>query len=95
MKIIPIMSEDELTKFYLQNCKQDSFLKFLYEECNKRLICLSEMESNIDFGLFIESRDIFVIYVLSKYGFTLSQVNLINYFCNLNNLDFYSVFGNL
>lgn len=65
MKIIPIMSEDELTKFYLQNCKQDNFLKFLYEECNKRLICLSEMESNIDFGLFIESRDIFVIYVLS------------------------------
>lgn len=95
MKLIPIMSEEELTKFYLQNYKQDIFLKFLYEECNKRIISYYETESSVYFGQFIESRSIFNNYILCKYGFMLSQVNLTNYFCNLNNLDFSSFYGNL
>lgn len=87
MKLIPIMNEDELTKFYLKNCKHDIFLKYLYEECNKKLISYYESTSNIDFGKFIESRSIFNIYVVSKYNLMLSEVNLTNYFCNLNRLD--------
>lgn len=93
MKIIPIMSEEELTNFYLQNCKQDIFLKFLYEECNKKLISYYESESNIDFGKFIECRGIFSNYVICKYGFMLSPVNLTKYFCNLNHFDLQAFFG--
>lgn len=89
MKLIPIMNEDELTKFYLKNSKQDIFLKYLYEECNITLISFYESETDIEFlyGKFLESRKIFNIYVVCKYDVTLSQVNLTNYFCNLNHID--------
>lgn len=87
MKLIPIMNEDELTKFYLNNCKHDLFLKYLYEECNIKLISYYESESNIDYGKFIESRKIFNIYLNSIYDISLAEVNLTNYFCNLNHID--------
>ena len=87
MKLVPIMNEDELAKFYLKNCKLGVFLKFLYDECIIKLISYYESASNIDFGQFIESRSIFNIYVVSKYNLMLSEVNLTNYFCNLNRLD--------
>lgn len=87
MKLIPIMNEDELTKFYLKNCKQDLFLKYLYEECNIKLISYYESESNIDYGKFIECRKIFNIYLNSRYDLSLAEVNLTNYFCNLNHID--------
>lgn len=93
MKLIPIMNEDELTKFYLDNCMQDFFLKYLYEECNIKLVSYYESGSNIDFGKFIECRGNFNAYVFCKYDVTLSQVNLTKYFCNLNKFDLHAFFG--
>ncbi len=93
MKLIPIMSEEELTKFYQENCTHDIFLKYLYEECNNKLISYYESESNIDFGQFIESRGIFRNYITCKYDVMLFSVNLTNYFCNLNNFDLQAFYG--
>ena len=93
MKLIPLESEEELTKFCKENCMRDTFLRYLFNECNKRIISYAETESNIDFGMFIEIRGIFRNYLTYKYDVMLFSVNLTNYFCNLNNLDILAFYG--
>lgn len=87
MELTRLNCEDELTKFYSENCMKDDFLRYLFDECNKRLITFVDSGTNYDFDVFMECEIIFRNYFTYKYNLDICSIDLSNYFFKSNNLD--------
>lgn len=87
VKLLRLNTEDELTKFYLENRMNDDFLRFLYGICGERCIQFADNKLDFLFGQFIEAQCIFRNYLTFKYNLDLGSIELANYFFKLNDLD--------